>query len=85
MIPSRIQEAAQKLSALEGEIERQLKLIVGVLDVEVQLVMPEQSPLDTQDTMTPTTASVTVKYLPGTDGSKPLSEPQVRALVAAGG
>ena len=37
-----------------------------------------------QETRSPTTASVTIKYLPGPGGAKPLSEPQVQAVVAGG-
>lgn len=85
LIPTSAEEKAKKLAALEGEIERQLKLIEGILDVQVQLVMPEDSALRmTQDSQSATTASVTVKYMPGAGGTKPLSEPQVQAIVAAG-
>jgi type III secretion protein J len=85
LIPTSSEERAKQLEALEGEIQRQLKVIEGVLDVEVQVVVPEESALrTTEDTKTPTTASVTVKYMPGAGGSKPLSEPQVQAIVAAG-
>lgn len=85
LIPTSAEEKAKKLAALEGEIERQIKLIEGVLDVQVQIVLPEQNPLrTTQDQQPPTTASVTVKYLPGSGGARPVSEPEVQALVAAG-
>ena len=85
LIPTSGEEKAKKLAAIEGEIERQLKLIEGILDVQVQLVMPDESALQTtQETSTITTASVTIKYLPGPAASKPLSETQVQAIVAAG-
>ncbi len=85
LIPTSSEERAKELSALEGEIERQLKLIDGVLDVQVQIVVPEESALrTTQEQQPTTTASATVKYLPGEGGSKPLSELQVRSVVAAG-
>jgi type III secretion protein J len=84
-IPTSSEERAKQLEALEGEIQKQLKVIEGVLDVEAQVVVPEESALrTTQDTRTPTTASVTIKYLPGAGGSKPIAEPQVQAIVAAG-
>lgn len=85
LIPTAGEERAKALAALEGEIEKQLKLIDGILDSQVQLVLPEESALRTaQDVRPPTTASVTIKYLPGAAGAKPLSEPQVQAVVAAG-
>jgi type III secretion system YscJ/HrcJ family lipoprotein len=85
LIPTSTEEKAKKLAAIEGEIERQLKLIDGILDVQVQIVMPEESALRTTSEQEPdTTASVTIKYMPGPGGSKPLSEPQVKSLVAAG-
>ena len=85
LIPTASEERAKHLAALEGEIEIQLKLVDGLLDAQVQLVQPEENALRTaQDIRTPTTASVTVKYLPGSGGAKPLSEPQVQAIVAAG-
>ena len=85
LIPTSAEEKAKKLAALEGEIEKQLKLVDGVLDAQVQLVMPEESALRTSEEQKPqTTASVTLRYLPGAAGEKPLSEPQIQQLVAAG-
>lgn len=85
LIPTSTEEKSRQLSALEGEIEKQLKLIEGILDVQVNLVVPSDSALKTaEDQQTPTTASVTVKYMPGVGGTKPLSEPQIQAIVAAG-
>jgi type III secretion protein J len=85
LIPTAGEERAKQLAAIEGEIEKQLHLIDGILDSQVQLVIPEETALRTaQDVRAPTTASVTIKYLPGLGGAKPLSEPQVQAVVAAG-
>lgn len=85
LIPTAGEERAKQLAAIEGEIEKQLHLIDGILDSQVQLVIPEETALRTaQDVRAPTTASVTIKYLPGQGGAKPLSEPQVQAVVAAG-
>ena len=85
LIPTSTEEKAKQLSALEGEIEKQLRVVDGLLDVQVQLVIPEETALRTaQDVRTPTTASVTVKYLPGQGGAKPLSESQIQAVVAGG-
>ncbi len=85
LIPTSSEERAKQLSALEGEIEKQLKLVEGVLDVQVQLVIPEESPLRAMDEVKAVaTAGVAVKYLPGAGGTKPLSEAQIQAIVAAG-
>jgi type III secretion protein J len=85
LIPTSAEERAKEMAALEGEIERQLKLIDGVLDAQVQIVRPEESALRTTgEAMPTTTASVTIRYLPGDNGAKPLSEPQIRSVVAAG-
>ena len=45
LIPTSGEERAKFLAALEGEIEKQLKLIDGILDVQVQIVLPEESAL----------------------------------------
>ena len=85
LIPTSAEEKAKKLAAREGEIEKQLKLIDGLLDAQVQIVMPEESALRTaEDQISPTTASITIRYLPGAGGTKPISESQVQTLVAAG-
>ena len=85
LIPTNAEENAKKLAALEGEIQMQLKLIDGILDAQVQIVMPQQSALQTaEDQISPTTASVTIRYLPGAGGTKPITEAQVQTLVAAG-
>jgi type III secretion system YscJ/HrcJ family lipoprotein len=85
LIPTSTEERAKKMAAIEGEIERQLKLFDGILDVEVQLVIPEESALRTsQDLRAKTTASVTIRYLEAEDNAKPLMESQVQAIVAAG-
>lgn len=85
LIPTAGEERAKQLAAIEGEIEKQLHLIDGILDSQVQLVLPEETALRTaQDVRAPTTASVTIKYLPGAGNAKPLSESQVQAIVAAG-
>ncbi len=85
LIPTSAEERAKFLQSLEGEIQKQLKLIEGILDAEVQIVVPEKDALQTTQEQRPdTTASVTIKYAPAAGNAKPLSEPQVAAIVAAG-
>jgi type III secretion protein J len=84
LIPTSAEEKAKKIRALEGEIERQLMLVDGVLDAEVNIVMPDENALRTgEEAATPTTASVVLKYLPGADNRPPLEKEQVTSLVAA--
>lgn len=84
LIPSQSEERAKYMQAIEGEVQKQLLLVPGILDVEVQVNIPEESPLKTIDAMQPATASVTIKYLEGANGEKPLNEPDVQSVVAAG-
>jgi len=85
LIPTSAEEKAKELAALEGEIERQLKLVDGLLDAQVQIVIPEQSALRTaEDQISAPTASVTIRYLPGAGGTKPITEIQIQTLIAAG-
>jgi type III secretion protein J len=85
LIPTGAEEKAKKLRAIEGEIEKQLTLITGILDAQVNLVMPEESALrSSEEAQVPTTASVVIKYIADEGGVKPLSEPSVKSIVAAG-
>lgn len=84
LIPTNTEERAKMLQAIEGEIQGALKLVNGVLDAQVNVVIPEDDALkSSRDIQALPTASVTIKYLPTPTGSKPLSEPQVQAIVAA--
>lgn len=85
LIPSASQEKAKFLQAVEGEIENMLRLVNGVLDASVQVVMPEDSVLRASgEAPPPTTASVVLVYLPGANDAKPISVPEVKSLVARG-
>ncbi|MBI3178892.1 MAG: type III secretion protein, partial [Deltaproteobacteria bacterium] len=85
MIPTNAEERAKGLAALEGEVERQLKLIDGILDAQVQVVVPQESALRTTREQQPeTTASVTIKCMPAAGGSKPVDESVVKRIVANG-
>ena len=85
LIPSASEERAKALAALEGEIEAQLKLVHGMLDARVQIVIPETTALSTTgEAKAVPTASVAVKYLPDGQGRSPLGERQIATLVAKG-
>lgn len=81
MIPTASEEKARLLMALSGELSRTLKSIQGVVDARVQIVLPDNSPLLQSDQRNPTTASVLLKYR---GGQPPLSEDEVKKLVARG-
>ena len=84
LIPTSSEEKAKELAALEGEIQKQFQLVDGILDTEVNLVIPENNPLRNNEEQKPSpTASITIRYLPGKGGSKPITEQQVQALVSA--
>jgi len=84
LIPTSAEEKAKNLRAIEGEIERQIRLVAGVLDVEVNVVIPEESPLRTaEDATSPPKASVAIKYLGGTQDVKPITVVSVQDIVAA--
>lgn len=85
LIPSASEEKAKFLSAVEGELENQVRLISGILDAQVQIVIPEDSPLrDPTEAPPVAKASVAIIYLPGANNSRPLSEPEVKSLIANG-
>src|SRR6185437_846661 len=81
MIPTASEEKARLLMALSGELSRTLKSIQGIVDARVQIVLPDNSPLLPSDQRNPTTASVLLKYR---GGQPPLSEDEVKKLVARG-
>ena len=89
LIPTATQERARLIAALSGEVEEKLKLIPGVVDAHVTVVMPEEDPLrDADKEPTPPTASVVYRYHPPVGmapekATPPLGEADARSLVAA--
>lgn len=89
LIPTATQERARLIAALSGEVEEKLKLIPGVVDAHVTVVMPEEDPLrDADKAPTPPTASVVYRYqsaigVPADKVTPPLGEADTRSLVAA--
>jgi type III secretion protein J len=85
MIPTKSEEKAKFLLAMQGEIERILKSIPGVQDAKVSVVVPEKNVIRDVDTPPPpATASVAIVYNPDKDGKKPVPEERIQSLVAAG-
>ena len=89
LIPTATQERARLIAALSGEVEEKLKLIPGIVDTHVTVVMPEEDPLrDAEKQPIPPTASVVYRYQPpvgvaAKDVTPPLKEDDARNLVAA--
>jgi type III secretion protein J len=81
MIPTAAEEKARLLVGIQGEIARTLKSVNGVADARVHIVLPENSPLIDRSQWSPTTASVLMRYQAA---QPPLTEPEVKALVAKG-
>lgn len=83
LIPTKTEEKAKFLLALQGEVENMLKALPGVQDARVSVVVPEKDIVRDLDTPPPpATASVAIVYNPEND-AKPIEEDKVRELVAA--
>ncbi|MEZ4272567.1 MAG: hypothetical protein R3C68_14405 [Myxococcota bacterium] len=83
LIPTSSEEKAKRLAAIEGEIEKQLLAIDGVLNAQVNISMPDDNELrTTEEVISPPKASVAFTYLPGANDVKPISEHDVKTLVA---
>ncbi len=83
LIPTKAEEQAKSLAAIQGEVARSLQLIPNVLEAEVNLVIPEENPLaNPGDEKSKPSASVTLKYLP-VNGKPPAEKEEVQRLVAA--
>lgn len=81
LIPTPSEEKARLMLALSGELCRTLKMVAGVVDARVHLVLPDNSPLLEANQRSPTTASVLIKY---TGAQAPLNDEEVKSLIARG-
>lgn len=82
LIPTKAEEQAKSLSAIQGEVGRSLQLIPNVLESEVNIVIPEENPLaNPDDPRSLPSASVTLKYLP-INGQPPATKDEIQRLVA---
>jgi type III secretion protein J len=82
LIPTKTEEKAKFLMAMQGEIEGMLKALPGIQEARVQVVVPEKDVIRDVDTPPPpATAAVTVVYNPD-DGKKPIEEERLQKLVA---
>lgn len=84
MIPTQTEERAMFIEALAGEISNALNRYPGVLEARAIVMIPEVNDLTQPDKRPLPTASVFIKYTPGTDekGSMPFSTSEVQEFVA---
>ncbi len=86
LIPTAMQERARLIAALSGEVEKKLRMVPGVADAHVTVVLPEDDPLrDVDAPAERATASVVYRYLvkAKADEKPPLADGDCRSLVAA--
>lgn len=83
LIPTKTEEKAKFLLAMQGEIETMLKSLPGIQNASVSVVVPDKDVIRDIDTPpTPATASVAIVYNPDAEGKKPVDEERVQKLVA---
>ena len=85
LIPTKSEEKAKFLMAMQGEIERKLKSLPGIVQAHVSVVQPDKDVVRDLDTPPPpATASVAVVYNAIDErGTATVKEDEVRALVAS--
>ncbi|OGQ26819.1 MAG: hypothetical protein A2138_14425 [Deltaproteobacteria bacterium RBG_16_71_12] len=85
LIPTKSEEKAKFLMAMQGEIERKLKAMPGIVQAHVSVVQPDKDIVRDLDTPPPpATASVAVVFNAIDErGSATVKEDEVRSLVAA--
>lgn len=85
LIPTKSEERAKFLMAIQGEIERKLQRLPGIASANVTIVMPEKDIVRDLDTPPPPpTASVAIVFNAYDDrGTSLISQDDVQKLVAA--
>jgi len=85
LIPTKSEEKAKFLMALQGEIERKLQRLPGIQSAHVSVVQPDKDIVRDLDTPPPAaTASVAIVYNAFDDrGTSLISQDEVQKLVAA--
>lgn len=81
MIPTEVEQRAEFLEALAGEITTALNKFDGVLESHAVVNLPQDNDL-TPEKRAANTASVFVKYRPTLEGKPPLDEAHLKAFVA---
>jgi type III secretion protein J len=85
LIPTKSEEKAKFMMALQGEIEHKLKTYPGIVAAHVTIVQPEKDIVRNLDTPPPpSTASVAIVYNPTDDRhTAPISSDDVKRLVSS--
>lgn len=85
LIPTKSEEKAKYLMALQGEIERKLKYMPGIVSAHVSVVQPDKDIVRDLDTPPPpSTASVAIVYNAIDErGTAAVKEDEVKSLVAS--
>ncbi|MES2505025.1 MAG: hypothetical protein V4534_09145 [Myxococcota bacterium] len=85
LIPSRSEEKAKFLRAIQGEVENMLKVLPGIIEARVIVVMPDPSVVRDLHSAPPhATASVAVVYNPiDSKGTPPVKAEEIKFLVAS--
>lgn len=79
IVPSRTAEHAKLVAGTEGDLERSLLAVDGVLSARVHLAVPTESPFGQEEKPLPPTASVLIRHRGATP---PISSGDVARLVA---
>lgn len=84
LIPTKSEEKAKYLMAIQGEIERKLKTLPGAQEAHVSVVIPDKDIIRDLDTPPPpATAAVALIYNANEEGGPPAEEQKIKDLVAA--
>lgn len=84
LIPTKAEERAKFLMALQGEVENLIQILPGIVRVRVAVVLPDPDTLRKLNAAEPkSSASVAVVYVPLKDGSPPIQAEGIKSLVAS--
>lgn len=85
LIPTKEESKAKFLMALQGEVESMLRVLPGVVDAQVRIVMPDTDTVrDINAPLPKATASVAIVYNPIDNlGGAAVEESEIRNLVAS--
>ncbi|MGQ0503920.1 MAG: type III secretion protein [Myxococcaceae bacterium] len=84
MVPTQNEDRAMFLEATQGVISNSLNKVPGVLEARVIINIPEKNDLTQPNEAAKPTGSVFVKYRVGMDGRPPITENEVKGIVANG-
>ncbi|MCC7384468.1 MAG: hypothetical protein IT384_21655 [Deltaproteobacteria bacterium] len=85
MIPTSEQQLAKRQAGVEGDISNRLRRVPRVIDVAVEVSIPEDNPLrDVNEVKPRPKAAVILTYIPDAKGLPPLSVESVQNFVQAG-